>query len=186
MTLQIAPEAQQGADKLIGDNDLQHGKFLVCVPPTRWETKLYPARHWRRVISEMTRHTKVVLLGGPGDRDMCQDAMMDVGQGAINLAGQTDIREFVAMIASSAGVICGDSAAALIAPAVGVGSVVMIGPTRPERTGPYGGGHAIVSDANCRGCLKKRCPHITCMQLINPDEVIEAAGAMLENSPNYS
>ena len=184
MTLQIAPEAQQFADKFIADNNLQTGKFLICVPPTRWVTKLYPSRHWRRVISAMTKQTTVVVMGGSGDRDLCQAAMRNAGDSAINLAGQTDIREFVAMIAASAGVICGDSAAALIAPAVGVKSVVLIGPTRPERTGPYGGGHAIVSDVPCRGCLRKHCPHITCMQLIDPDEVIEAAGAMLENPPS--
>ena len=110
--------------------------------------------------------------------------MRNAGPRAINLAGQTGIREFVAIIAASGGVICGDSAAALIAPAVGVDSVVLIGPTRPERTGPYGGGRAIVADVPCRGCLKKLCSHITCMQLIDPDEVIEAANAMLTNAPS--
>ncbi|MBL7221288.1 MAG: glycosyltransferase family 9 protein [Phycisphaerae bacterium] len=184
MTLQIAPEAQQFTDDFLLANDLRTGEFLVCVPPTRWETKLYPSRHWQRVISHVTRRTTVVLMGGPGDRDLCQAAMRDIGRGAINLAGQTGIREFVAMIGASGGVICGDSAAALIAPAVGVDSVVLIGPTRPERTGPYNGGRAIVADVPCRGCLRKRCSHITCMQLIDPDEVIEAAGTMLTNAHN--
>jgi heptosyltransferase-1/heptosyltransferase-2 len=186
MTLQIAAEGRQFADEFLAGNDLKTGEFLVCVPPTRWETKLYPSRHWRRVISAMMKRTTVVLMGGPGDRDLCQTAMQDTGDGVINLAGQTGIREFVAMIAASAGVICGDSAAALIAPAVGVESIVMIGPTRPERTGPYGGGQAIVSDAPCRGCLQKRCCHIACMQLIDPDEVIAAGRAMLKNSPKNS
>jgi len=184
MTLQVAPEGQQFADEFMATNNLQAGEFLVCVPPTRWETKLYPSRHWQRVISAMTEQTTVVLMGAPGDRDLCQAAMQNAGPRAINLAGQTGVREFVAIIAASGGVICGDSAAALIAPAVGVDSVVLIGPTRPERTGPYGGGRAIVADVPCRGCLKKRCSHITCMQLIDPDEVIEAANAMLTNAPD--
>ena len=183
MTLQVASEGRQFADEFMAANNLQAGEFLICVPPTRWETKLYPSRHWQRVISAMTERTTAVLMGAPGDRDLCQAAMQDTGPRAINLAGQTGIRELVATIAASGGVICGDSAAALIAPAVGVDSVVLIGPTRPERTGPYGGGRAIVGDVPCRGCLKKRCSHITCMQLIDPDEVIEAAGQMLTNAP---
>ncbi|MDP6543955.1 MAG: glycosyltransferase family 9 protein [Phycisphaerae bacterium] len=182
MTLQIAPEGQEFADDFLRTNNLRTGGFLVCVPPTRWETKLYPSRHWQRVISAMTERTTVVLMGAPGDRDLCQTAMRNAGAGAINLAGQTRITQLVAMIAASGGVICGDSAAALIAPAVGVKSVVLIGPTRPERTGPYRSGRAIVADIPCGGCLRKRCSHISCMQIIDPDEVIEAADAMLTNA----
>ncbi|MDP6635625.1 MAG: glycosyltransferase family 9 protein [Phycisphaerae bacterium] len=184
MTLQIAPEAQQFADEFMSDNNLQAGGFIACVPPTRWETKLYPSRHWRRVVSALAKRTTVVLLGGPGDRDLCQAAMQGTESGAINLAGQTGVREFVAMIGASGGVICGDSAASFIAPAVGVDSIALIGPTRTERTGPYGGGRAIVGDTPCQGCLKKQCSHITCMQIINPDEVIEAAGVMLASVSN--
>jgi lipopolysaccharide heptosyltransferase I len=183
MTLQIAPEGKLFAKQFLADNNLQAGKFLVCIPPTRWETKLYPSRHWRRVILAMTKQTTVVLMGGPDDRDLCQEAIGDAGPAAINLAGQTGVKEFVAMISASSGVICCDSAAALIAPAVGVDSVVMIGPTQAERTGPYRRGRAIVSDVPCKGCLKKRCSHITCMQLINPDDVTAAGFKMLENSP---
>ena len=182
MTLQVTPEGDEFTNDFLRANDLQAGEFLVCVPPTRWETKLYPSRHWQRVISAMTGRTTVVLMGAPEDRDLCRAAMQLAGPGAINLAGQTGIREFVAVIAAAGGVICGDSAAALIAPSLGVDSVVLIGPTRPERTGPYGRGRAIVADVPCRGCLRKRCSHTTCMQLIDPGEVIEAADEMLANA----
>jgi len=186
MTLQVAPEGSEFADDFMRSNGLEAGKFLVCAPPTRWETKLYPPRHWRTVISAVTKRTSVVLMGAPGDYDLCQEAMRMAGPRAINLAGQTSIGDFVAMIAASGGVICSDSAAALIAPAVGVDSVVLIGPTRPERTGPYRRGRAIVADVPCGGCLRKRCVHRTCMQLIDPDEVIKAAHEMLTNTPRRS
>jgi len=179
MTLQIAPEGQKFTEEFMATSNLRAGQFVVCVPPTRWETKLYPSRHWRRVIAGLSEKTTVVLLGGPGDRDLCQAAIPATDSSTINLAGQTGVREFVAMIAASSGVICGDSAAALIAPAVGVKSVVMIGPTRPERTGPYRDGQAIVSDIPCAGCLDKQCSHITCMQTIDPDQVLQSALAML-------
>jgi len=179
MNLEVAPEGKQFADQFLADNGLGAGEFLVCVPPTRWETKLYPSRYWRRVISALVEKTTVVLLGGPGDAELCREAIGDAGDRAINLAGQTDIRQFVAVTASCGGVVCCDSAAALIAPAVGLRSVVMIGPTRPERTGPYRDGTAIIADVACRGCLKKHCRHISCMQLISPDDVIDAAKTMI-------
>ena len=85
----------------------------------------------------------------------------------------------VGVIAASAGVICSDSAAKFIAPAVGVDVVVLIGPTRVERTGPYLRGRAVLADVPCRGCLKKSCRHLTCMQMIRPAEVVAAAKEML-------
>ena len=85
----------------------------------------------------------------------------------------------VGLIAASGGVVCCDSAAKFIAPAVGVDVVTLLGPTRLERTGPYPRGTAVVANVPCQGCLRRRCRHITCMDLIAPAEVISAARDML-------
>jgi len=82
----------------------------------------------------------------------------------------------------SRGVVCSDSAAKFIAPAVGVDCVTLLGPTQMDRTGPYPVGRGIVADIPCQGCLKKRCEHITCMQSIKPEVVIAAAMDMIRNS----
>ena len=81
----------------------------------------------------------------------------------------------VALIAAAAAVVCCDSATNLIAPAVGTPFVTLLGPTRPDRTGPYGPlGESLVADVPCRGCLRRDCSHITCMQLIDPEQVARA------------
>ena len=91
----------------------------------------------------------------------------------------------VGLIAGSAGVVCSDSAAKFIAPAVGVGAVVLMGPTAMERTGPVteavagGGGAAVMAPVACQGCLRRRCRHRTCMEAIRPGEVVAAAAEML-------
>ena len=121
----------------------------------------------------------MVLLGTPGDLDICRSASEGISDGVVNLAGQTDIREMVGVIAAGGTVICSDSAASFIAPAVGVPVVTLIGPTRPEHTGPYGTGTAIIADVPCQGCLKRSCRHTTCMELISPTDVVDAAKRML-------
>jgi len=98
----------------------------------------------------------------------------------VNLVGGTTIPQMVGLTARSAAVICGDSAAKFIAPAVGVPAVVIIGPTRPERTGPYLLGRAVVAEVACQGCLKRSCRHVTCMESIEPARVIAAAKEVLE------
>jgi len=181
MTLQVAPPAREFAEAFVGEHSLGDG-FVICVPPTRWRTKLYPVRHWRTVAERLARRLPVVLVGGPGDRDLCGAVAGGLGPGVINAAGHTDVAQMVALIAASSGVICCDSAAKFIAPAVGTDVVTLIGPTRVERTGPYRRGHAVVADVACQGCLERLCPHITCMESIDPEAVIAAAGEMLERN----
>ena len=179
MTLEVARGAREFAEAFVAEHDLQR-RFVVCVPPTRWQTKLYPLRHWRTVVGALGRNTPVVLMGAAGDRDLCDAVADGAPAGVVNAAGQTSVAQMVGLIAAAAGVVCCDSAAKFIAPAVGVDVVTLIGPTRIERTGPYLRGRSVVADVPCQGCLRKQCRHITCMESIDPAAVIAAAGEMLE------
>ncbi len=179
LTLHLAPEARAFAERFCAARGLTRGEFVVCVPPTRWPTKLYPQRRWPAVAAAVARRRPVVLLGTPGDRAMCRQIADASGPGVTSAAGETTIPQMAAVIAVSAGVICCDSAAKFIASAVGVGAVVLVGPTRLERTGPLPPGRAVVADVPCQGCLKRRCRHVTCMELIRPEAVVSAAEDML-------
>jgi len=179
MTLTVAPDAADAADRLRRDHGLSEGGYLVCVPPTRWQTKRYPVRHWRQVIGDLAGDLPVVLLGAPGDVQTGRRIAEGLGDAVVDWTGRTSVPELVAVIAGSAGVVCCDSAAKFIAPAVGVDVVTLIGPTQPERTGPYRLGRAVVANVPCQGCLRRRCSDAVCMELIDPADVISAARAML-------
>jgi len=182
-TLQVSPQGRQFADVFLRQSGLRAKGFVACVPPTRWPTKVYPVRHWRAVIAQLAKQLPVVLLGGPGDVEMCAQAAGDA-TGAINLAGKTSVAQMVAVIAAARGVICSDSAAKFIAPAVGTNVLTLLGPTKLDRTGPYVPGpwvkaRSIVAEVPCQGCLRRRCSHTTCMQSIRPEQVVTAATEML-------
>ncbi|HDZ22279.1 hypothetical protein LCGC14_0238760 [marine sediment metagenome] len=180
MTLEVAPAAKDFAtDLLKRQANLADGDFLVCVPPTRWQSKEYPVRHWRAVIGELSVDRPVVVLGTAADKDTCGRIVEGLGDRVVNLAGATSVSQMVAVIAASAGVVCCDSAAKFIAPAVGVPAVTLIGPTQTERTGPYRIGRAIVANVPCQGCLRRRCRPAVCMELIDPADVVSLAREML-------
>ena len=183
MTLSVDAAARQRTAETLAARGVT-GPFVLCVPPTRWVTKQYPVRHWRRVVERLAKTLPVVLSGSPSasERAMCAAVADGLGPGVVDLAGQTDLPELVALVAAAQAVVCCDSAAKFIAPAVGRPCLCLLGPTRVERTGPYGGGRAIVADVPCQGCLKKRCPHVTCMQSIAPDTVLAAARDLLEGA----
>lgn len=180
MTLQVSPAGKAFAQETLGRYGLRRRGFIVCVPPTRWPTKRYPVRHWRAVISGVLAHAPVVVMGSRGqEAQFCRAITKGLGPGAIDLAGQTDIPQMVAVLAQAAGVVCCDSAAAFLAPAVGTEVLALLGPTRAERTGPYLHGTALTAAVPCQGCLKRRCAHVTCMQAISPAQVTAGALGML-------
>lgn len=184
LRLQVAPAGRSYAQSVINSHGLTRGGFVVCAPPTRWPTKRWPARHWRAVVRQLAGDLPVVVVGTARDVDLCRGITEGLNGRAIDLAGQTGVAELVGLIAASAGVVCPDSAAKFIAQATGVDAVVLIGPTRAERTGPYPGadvpGRTVVTPAACGGCLRRRCRHVSCMELISPAEVVAQARRMLE------
>jgi heptosyltransferase-1 len=179
--LHVSDAGRAFAEEFRAARSLPTRGYLVLVPPTRWPTKIYPVRHWRRVARDLSETLPVVLVGSPAEQErrLCAAIAKGLGPRVIDLAGQTALPQLVGLIADAAGVIGSDSAAKFIAPAVGVGCITLIGPTRVERTGPYRGGTAITAEVACQGCLQKRCSHITCMESIPPSGVVRAAHAMI-------
>ena len=183
-------QAQAWLRGVLAAHGMEHRQYLVAVPGTRWPTKVYPARLWQRALGLVTPRRPIVLVGAGDEIGLCDEIANGVtaqaggGGGApllINLAGKTNLPQLVALIASAGGVVCGDSAAAYIAPAVQTPFVMLIGPTREDRTGPYGSlGRALVAPVACQGCLKRRCLHTTCMQTIVPGDVAMAVSGLID------
>jgi heptosyltransferase-1 len=175
MRLTVPPAGEAFAEEFCRRQSLRGKDYVICVPFTRGRTKNYPPRRWREVATALGAGAKVVLVGAPGDKAASAPIAEGLGNAVVNLVGQTSIPQMVGLIARSAGVVCCDSAAKFIAPAVGVPALVLIGPTRVERTGPYLMGRSIVADVPCQGCLKRFCRHVTCMESIPPATVVEEA-----------
>jgi len=90
-------------------------------------------------------------------------------------AGRTSLRELAALYRRASVVLTTDSGPMHLAAAVGTPVVALFGPTSPERTGPYGEGHAVIRRGmDCSPCFRKACETRECMQAIGVDEVFEA------------
>jgi len=178
MTLAVSPEGKAFADAFRARPEVAGRPLVAMVPPTRWTTKLYPRRHWRALAGLLSGRAALAVVGTGADAELCAAVAEAGGPAAVSLAGQTNIPQMAGLLAAADCVVCCDSAAMHIAQAVGTDVVALIGPTRPERTGPVLGGRCIEAAVPCRGCLRRRCRHITCMQQIDPARV---AGAVQES-----
>lgn len=152
------------------------GDYVVFVPGARWQTKEWPVEHYtelaRMILAE---GMQVVLAGGPDDLDK-GNKIKELCPEAANLIGQTSLRELAAIIKGCAVYISADTGPLHFAAALKKPLVAMYGPTKADRTGPYGSDKAsvLLSPAACAGCLKKSCNNWHCMHDITPEMVYKA------------
>ena len=111
----------------------------------------YPSRRWppdrfaevARWLAE--QGLEVVLTGSAAEADLVEDVRRRAGLPASAvLAGRTDLAELAALVAAARLVVCGDTGTAHLASAYARPSVLLFGPTPPQRWGPPPGPHTVI------------------------------------------
>ena len=165
--------------------------FIVC-PGSVWYTKRWTTAGYSTLVHSLARHYgRVVLCGGPDDVPIAQE-IEDQARvaGLLNLAGQTDLQTFMALIDRAQVVISNDSAPMHLAVARQVPVVAIFCATTPSLGyGPYSDNAVIVEkrDLFCRPCRRHggpSCPRGTeeCMQLITAHDVLVGVNRLLKRS----
>ncbi|MDY4920800.1 MAG: lipopolysaccharide heptosyltransferase I [Phascolarctobacterium sp.] len=149
--------------------------YVVIVPGARWWTKEWPVEHYVSLAKKIAADGRfIVLAGGPDDAvkgkaiaEACASTQV------LDMTGKTSLRELAALIKGCSFYISADTGPLHFAAALKKPLVAMYGPTKADRTGPYGSKNSTVllSPAKCAGCLKKKCDDWHCMHDITPDEV---------------
>ncbi len=147
-------------------------------PAKRW-----PMEKFAAAAREIQQRTNCVWLifGGKNDATTAAQIQSAISsrQSAINLAGQTSLRELMALLKLCRVVLTNDTGPMHVAAALGTPVVVPFGSTSPELTGPGlpgDGRHELLkSDAACSPCFLRECPiDFRCMNGISTGDVVEA------------
>jgi lipopolysaccharide heptosyltransferase I len=176
--------AEEKADALLGRHGLRGRPFAVVVPTTIWPTKHWHVEGFAGVGRYLLqRGLGVVVAGAPKDRARCAEVAAAC-PGACDLAGQTTLAEFAALLNRAAVAVTNDSGSMHLAVALGRPVVSVFGPTDPLRIGPYGRRDAVVwAGVPCAPCYFKslsQCPHDhACMRQVTAGMVIERVEAVL-------
>ncbi len=162
--------------------------FAAIFPGSRWETKNWrPERFSETIVRLHDEHgLSAVVCGSAAEADLCSFVAQSCRKPAIQLAGEIDLPELVALVERSTLVLCNDSAPMHIAAALGKPVVSIFGPTDPRRTGPYRSGESVVrADLPCMPCFYRRirqCPiQHECMNRVLPDAVLRAVSLELSS-----
>ena len=132
----------------------------------------------------------IVLVGRPEDDSHAVENLLK--QNPINLVGKTTLPQLAEVIARADLFIGADSGVMHIAAASGTPVLSIFGPSNPEAWKPWAiGGQATVlrSRVECSPCsyvkhaigAREGCQARTCMKLVRPNQVLEAAQRLLHS-----
>jgi heptosyltransferase II len=149
-------------------------------PAKRWSAESFAAV--AREISRQVENSLWLAFGSAGDRSLCDEIARLAGNRVLNLAGQTSLRQLMALLKLCRVVLTNDTGPMHVAAALGTPVVVPFGSTSSELTGPGLPGdprHRLLkSAAPCSPCFRRVCPiDFRCMAGIGPERV---AGAVLD------
>lgn len=177
-----------------GDDD----RLAILRPSQRWSAPegwdryvvvhpgaSVPARAWAPegnaalVGALVDDGNRVVVTGGPGERELTARVAGPPRPEVLDLGGHTDLAQLAEVVAGADALVVGNTGPAHLAAAVATPVVCLFAPTVPARWWrPWGVPHVLLGDQEigCAQCRARHCPvpgH-PCLSCVGVDEVLAA------------
>lgn len=155
----------------------------ICAS-SRWLTKGWPRAHLVKLFQELgARDMRIIITGSEDDIEEA-DALINAVKNIklINACGKTTVNQLACLIKQCGVFISADSAPLHIAAAMGVPLIALFGPTDPLRHMPPAENCVVLKkNLACSPCYKTKCKTKECMQLITPQDVLDAVERLLNS-----
>lgn len=152
---------------------LKPGRYAVFLPGCNRDghLKRWGSTRYALLANRIHREglERIVLIGGPDERDECQRIASDCGSWLVNLCGQTEILDIPPLCESARFIVANDTGTAHLAAATSTLMIVLCGPTDPRRVKPLGDNAiSLQAELPCVNCYRKICSHHSCMSMLTP------------------
>ena len=163
------------------ESDVEPGPHVAFAPFSRWDTKDWPLEKFaelgKRLVAEMG--CRIRIVGSRENEAQGEALARQIGEGARNLCGKTDLPGLCALLKGMDLLVTVDSGPMHWADALGVPMVAIFGATDFARTGPYRQlGHVVAKDGlDCRPCHSRTCARgdLACLRTLDVETVFQAA-----------
>jgi ADP-heptose:LPS heptosyltransferase len=180
----IDDDEKTEASDMLARHRLAPHRFACVHPGARLYTRRWPPEYFAAVAQEIVRCGFRVALTGSGEEALLtrRVARLLPAGSAIDLAGQTRLGVFAAMLAQSRLLVSNDTGVSHVAAALRVPSIVVSCGADPRRFAPLD--HALHEVLHhpvaCRPCSHMHCPvgH-ACAHKLTPDRVVSRVRARL-------
>ena len=151
--------------------------FALLNPCAAWPNKRWPASRFGEVAVFLrdVRAMQSVVLWGPGEEAVANE-VVQAASGAAIMAPPTDVRDLLELARMASLMVSGDTGPLHLAAAVGAPTVAIMGPTSPQRNGPWSPDDVVVSRFEACGCQYDRRCHqpAWCLETVSVAEVTAA------------
>lgn len=108
--------------------------YGVIHPTSAWRSKTWSPEHWVKSLAGIGGDLTWVVSSGPSiwEVELAGAVATGLGNRALNLAGRTSLRQYLALLAGARIVLCVDGSASHLGAAFGRPVLTLFGPTNPE------------------------------------------------------
>ncbi len=192
-SLQVSRNCEDRADRLRREMGIGPGEKLIGINPgaSFGSSKLWPVDRFARLADLLSDRTgqRILILVGPGEEGIGRQIERGMREKPINTAGRPlDLDILKPFVRDLSLLVTTDTGTRHYAVAFQVPVVVVMGPTHPGFTAANLEETEVVRrDVPCGPCHLKTCPtDHRCMMLLEPEEVLERALALMERHPRRS
>ena len=158
--------------------------FLFLHPGAGWANKRYPPTWWGEVARRLRAETGLPTRVGaaPGEEALAAEVASS-SLGAARSVAAPDLPSLAALARGARLVLGGDSGPLHLAHALGAPVLMLLGPTDPERNGPYGAPErALWQRLPCSFCHRRFASAKACLLELSPARVAGRAAELLHCS----
>ncbi len=183
----VLTEGEQAwAMKHLDSLGLQGPRFLIGLNPGAYYG---PAKRWLldryatladRLVDSL--HADVLIFGSREERPLAEAIALAMKYTPTIIAGETTLRQFIALLARCHLIVSNDSGPMHLAAALDLPLVAIFGSTDERATGPLGPRARVVKrSVACSPCGLRECPiDFRCMQSVTVEDVYRAAVGLVE------
>lgn len=183
----VDADSERRAEELFGKYGVGKGRPIVAINPgaAYGSSKLWDCSRFAQVADDLAdrEDCHVVLLGGPGEKEIAREIAGAARSKPKNLAEENVPLDLLKSVIKRCDLlITVDSGPRHFAVAFDKPVVVIMGPTDPRYTNSNLEKTIVlrITDLDCVPCHIKECPtHHECMTRITPDMVLHAAAELL-------
>jgi lipopolysaccharide heptosyltransferase II len=175
------------ADLLVRGGFDPEAPLIVIHPGAGWLSRRWPVERFARLINRLKEELSLqpVIVGGAegGSKEerLFEQLFSLIRVPVIDLVRRLSLKQLIVLLDRAALFLGNEAGPMHLAAALGKPLVAIIGPTRPELTGPFGPKARIVRQAvSCAPCRERNCPDLKCMKAIEVGDVFEAVRSSLE------
>ncbi len=140
--LKVDDAAKQQIASLLAENKADENKYAVLVPGSAVPAKNWPADKYAELANRLANKfgLHIITTGTKSEQAVISAVAKNIHNRNkfTDLAGQTTLKQLIALLAGAKIVISNDTGPGHIAAALGTPMVMIFGYTNPLRVGPYG------------------------------------------------